>query len=61
MTTVFAAGNVTSSSEDLLDWATPCTRASSRPRATATMLDMLSLFTPDTATNHLVATDEPSG
>ena len=61
MTTVFAAGNMTSSSEDLLDWGDALYSGEVLgPEATATMLDMLSPFTPDTATDHLVATDEPT-
>ena len=61
MTTIFAAGNVTSSSEDLLDWGDALYSGELLgPEATATMLDMRSPFTSDTATNHLVATDEPT-
>jgi CubicO group peptidase (beta-lactamase class C family) len=60
MTTVFAAGNVTSSSADLLDWGDALYSGELLgPEATATMLDMRSPFTLD-ATNDLVATDEPT-
>lgn len=61
MTTSFAAGNVTSSSADLLDWGDALYSGEFLgPEATATMLDMRSSFTRDAATTHLVATDDPT-
>ncbi len=57
-TTVFAAGNMTSSSADLLDWGEALYSGELLgPQATATMLEMRSPFTRDAATGDLVATD----
>ena len=61
MSIIFAAGNMTSTSADLLDWGDALYSGELLgPEATATMLDMRSPFTRDAATNHLVATDEPT-
>ena len=61
MTGVFAAGNMTSSSADLLDWGDALYSGEFLgPEATATMLDMRSPFTRDAATGHLVGTDAPT-
>ena len=60
-TTVFAAGNMTSSSADLLDWGEALYSGELLgPQATATMLEMRSPFTRDAATGDLVATDQPT-
>jgi D-alanyl-D-alanine carboxypeptidase len=60
-TTVFAAGNMTSSSADLLDWGDALYSGELLgPEATAAMLDMRSSFTFDAGTRQLVATDEPT-
>ena len=60
-TTVFGAGNMTSSSADLLDWGDALYSGELfGPEATATMLAMRSPFTWDAGTGRLVATDEPT-
>ncbi len=60
-TTVFGAGNMTSSSADLLDWGDALYSGELfGPEATATMLAMRSAFTWDAGTGRLVATDEPT-
>ena len=61
MTSIFAAGNMTSSSADLLDWGDALYSGEFLgPEATATMLDMQSPFTRDAATGYLVGTDAPT-
>ena len=61
MTSLFAAGNVTSSSADLLDWGDALYSGELLgPEATATMLEMRSSFMPDATTGHHVATDQPT-
>jgi D-alanyl-D-alanine carboxypeptidase len=61
MTLLFAAGNIISSSEDLLDWGEALYSGDLLgPETTATMLDMRSSFAPDPANGQLVATDEPT-
>jgi D-alanyl-D-alanine carboxypeptidase len=57
----FAAGNIFSSSADLLDWGDALYSGELLgAEATATMLDMRSSFAQDPANGHLVATDEPT-
>ncbi len=61
MTTIFGAGNMTSSSADLLDWGDALYSGEVLgPEATATMLDMQSPFTRDAGTGDLVGTDAPT-
>jgi D-alanyl-D-alanine carboxypeptidase len=60
-TTVFAAGNMTSSSADLLDWGEALYSGEVLgPETTATMLDMQSPFTWSEATGSLIGTDDPT-
>jgi D-alanyl-D-alanine carboxypeptidase len=57
----FAAGTISSSSADLLDWGEALYSGELLgPDVTATMLDMRSSFALDPATSHLVAIEEPT-
>jgi D-alanyl-D-alanine carboxypeptidase len=61
LTTTFGAGNMTSSSADLLDWGEALYSGELLgPESTATMLEMRSPYTPDATTSRFVATDQPT-
>jgi D-alanyl-D-alanine carboxypeptidase len=60
-TAAFGAGNMISSSEDLLDWGEALYSGEVLgPEATATMLEMRRSFATDPATGNLVGTSEPT-